>query len=224
MAIISLGGSLIVPDAIDTAFLRDFAALVRRLLDEGERLVIITGGGKTCRQYQAAAREAGRVSDEDLDWLGIHSTRLNAHLVRTIFADVADPVIVTNPVEDELPEAPLIIGAGWRPGCSTDHDAALLAGRLGATRLVNLSNVAHVYSEDPRENPDATRFERMTWDELLAITGTEWSPGRNVPFDPVAAQQCKEQSIEAAILSADDMANVEAALRGDEFRGTRIVP
>jgi len=226
--ILSLGGSLIVPDDIDTRLLAQFAMMLRKLIAQGFSFCIVTGGGATARRYQEAARavnasDGSALSDDDADWLGIHGTRLNAHLLRTLLRDVAHPRIITDPEEDPLPqEASVIIGAGWKPGWSTDYDAAILARRLGARRLVNLSNVAYVHAQDPREHPDAQHWTRMSWAELRAIIGDSWSPGLHVPFDPVAAKLCEEAGIEVAILDASDWENVERALRGEEFRGTLV--
>jgi uridylate kinase len=147
------------------------------------------------------------------------------HLVRTIFREQASPRIITNPVDDPLPEesgCDIIVGAGWKPGWSTDYDAAMLAKRLGAKRVVNLSNTPFVYSEDPRQNPDAKKYETISWQELRTILGDEWKPGLNTPFDPIAAKLCDEHKLEVEILSADDMENVRKALTGEEFTGTRV--
>lgn len=224
--VVSLGGSLIVPkEGIDVQFLRSFRKLLLELIEEGHKFLLITGGGTTCRKYQQAAAAICDVPAEDLDWLGIHSTRLNAHLVRTIFREESSPRIITNPRDDPLPEedsCDIIVGAGWRPGWSTDYDAAMLAKRLGAKRVINLSNTPYVYAEDPRENPAAERFEEMSWQELRSIIGDDWKPGLNVPFDPIAAKLCQEHDLEVAILSAESMENVSNALLGKEFKGTII--
>jgi len=223
--VVSLGGSLIVPEGIDTAFLRKFSRLIHGLIEDGYSFVLITGGGRTARNYQNAAASLTTVPAEDLDWLGIHATRLNAHLLRTIFREEASPRIITNPRADPLPEPGefrIVVGAGWRPGWSTDYDAAVVASRLGAKRIVNLSNVAYVYEEEPAQNSGAHRFEQMDWSELRAIIGDDWSPGLNVPFDPVAAQLCQEKGLEVAILSADELANVRNALEGKPFKGTLV--
>ena len=93
--ILSLGGSLIIPNGgIDTSFLKEFNSFIRRHIENGRRFFIITGGGGTCRDYIKAASEIVNVPNEDLDWLGIHTTRLNAHLVRTIFRGLARPHII----------------------------------------------------------------------------------------------------------------------------------
>ncbi len=120
--IMSVGGSLIVPDQIDTTFLTNLKDFIIKETAKGRRFIIIAGGGKTARRYQDAAAVVSTMQNEDLDWLGLHATRLNGHLLRTIFRDLAHPVMITNPDEilDIRTESPLIIAAGYRPGASTD--------------------------------------------------------------------------------------------------------
>ena len=83
--IISLGGSLIVPEEIDAEFLKEFRNLILSYVAKGKRFVIDTGGGKTCRKYQSVAREIVDASKEDLDWIGLTVNNVNAQLVRVIF-------------------------------------------------------------------------------------------------------------------------------------------
>ena len=82
--VISLGGSVIVPDKIDIVFLKAFRRLIRDYLKK-YKFIIVTGGGKTARNYIDAAGKICRINNEDKDWLGIHCTRLNSHLLKTIF-------------------------------------------------------------------------------------------------------------------------------------------
>ena len=86
--VISLGGSVIIPDRIDIKFLKGFRKLIKSYLRK-YKFVLITGGGYTARLYQRAADSVVKLKSENLDWLGIHSTRLNAHLIKTIFSDAA---------------------------------------------------------------------------------------------------------------------------------------
>ena len=68
--VVSVGGSLIGPDGIDTAFLKSFRELVLRKVEEGFGFYIITGGGKLARRYQEAAKEVrGELLSFDADWL-----------------------------------------------------------------------------------------------------------------------------------------------------------
>ncbi len=225
--IINLGGSLIVPDDINIDLLVRFRALiVDQITQKQQRFVFITGGGKTARRYaQAAATIVADVTDEDKDWLGIHATRLNAHLIRTIFSDYAYPRINTNPhdLEDfhQCSNA-IMIAAGWKPGFSTDYDTALLARYLGIKKIINLSNIDYVYDKDPRKYPDAQKIEEMSWDQYREHIDTKWTPGMNVPFDPVAAEFAENEDLEVVTLAGANLDNVSAYLNEEKFYGTVI--
>lgn len=223
--VMSVGGSLIVPDTIDTAFLTSFKNLIeRQIAFSGRRFIIIAGGGKTARRYQDAASSVSELDPEDLDWMGIHATRLNGHLLRTIFRDTAYPEMITNPDEitDVPKDSPLVIAAGYRPGASTDLRAVQIAIHTGATKLMNLSNIDYVYTEDPRRNPDAQKIEDITWTDFMKLIPTEWNPGLSSPFDPVAARTAKSHNIEVTIINGENIPEIENYLDNKPFAGTRI--
>ena len=220
--IISLGGSLVAPDGIDTEFVSALHSLIQTRVKAGERFVLIIGGGKVCRRYQDAAKALGADSKEALDWVGIFATRLNAELVRVVFGDAAHRELVLDPAILSSVIAPVVLGAGWKPGHSTDFDAVLMAEKSDAKRLINLSNIDYVYERDPREFPDAKRVERATWKEFRAILPAEWTPGVNAPFDPVAAKRAEELGLEVAIMNGTPLDNLKNYLEGKPFKGTVI--
>jgi uridylate kinase len=222
--VVSVGGSLIVPDRIDTDFLARLKSLILEHIGRSFSFVMIAGGGKTARRYQAAAQAVTDLSANDLDWIGIHSTRLNGHLLRTIFRNVAHPVMITNPDEvlDVPPDIPRIVAAGYRPGASTDLRAVQIAARCGATKVVNLSNIDYVYDRDPRENADANKIERISWTEFRALIPVDWDPGLSSPFDPVAAKEAERLSLEVAIINGAKLDEFSNYLAGKSFMGTII--
>ena len=220
----SVGGSLIVPDTIDTHFLSSLKNLIEVETANGRRFIIIAGGGQTARRYQEAAAEVTALENEDLDWLGLHATRLNGHLLLTIFRQLAHRVMVTNP--DDVLDIPksekLIIAAGYRPGASTDLRAIQIAERVDAKKVVNLSNIDYVYTADPRQNPNAQKIEDITWEDFRALIPKEWDPGLNSPFDPVAAREAQAKDIEVASLNGTQLESLRNYLEGKPFVGTRI--
>jgi len=222
--VMSVGGSLIVPDGIDTHFLSSLKDLIETETANGRRFIIIAGGGKTARRYQDAAAEVAKLQNEDLDWLGLHATRLNGHLLLTIFRELAHRVMVTNPddVLDMPKDAKLIIAAGYRPGASTDLRAIQIAHRVGARKVINLSNIDYVYTEDPKKNPDAEKIEDITWEDFRKLIPDEWGPGLNSPFDPVAAKEAQAMNIEVASLNGTKLVSLKNYLDGKPFTGTRI--
>ena len=141
IVVMSLGGSVMVPGEIDVEFLKGFRKVVLKHVRAGKRFIIICGGGKICRKYQKAASVVVKPDGEDMDWLGIHATRLNAHLLSIIFKGHAREKIVKNPSRKVAWKDDVLIAAGWKPGASTDYDAVLLAKQYGVKRIVNLSDV-----------------------------------------------------------------------------------
>lgn len=221
--VISVGGSLIVPDTIDTRFLKKLKQLIQKHIAHNTRFLIISGGGKTARSYQAAGNAVTKLSDTDLDWIGIHATRLNAHLLRAIFFKEAHPVIITNPLKDALPKkSHLIIAAGFQPGGSTDLRAVQLAKRLHATKLINLTNTDGVYDKDPKKHKTAQRFGVLSWRDFRALLPKKWDPGLSAPFDPVAAAEAEKLGLEVLILNGNKLNEFEKALKGKSFLGTRV--
>jgi uridylate kinase len=224
--VLSIGGSLIVPGGIDHDFLKKLNVFIRDYVKQGKRFFLVAGGGKTARHYRDAGKEViGDLTDDDLDWLGIHSTRLNAHLLRTIFQDIAHPRIIDN-YDRKLRswKEPVVIGSGWKPGWSTDYDAVLLARDYGANLIVNLSNIDWVYDKDPRKYPDAKPIEKMTWHDMERLVGTEWSPGINAPFDPIAAQLAKKLDLTVIVANGENFRNMKDIFDGNDFKGTVIMP
>lgn len=222
----SVGGSLIVPEQIDTAFLKDLKQLITEETANGRRFIIIAGGGKTARRYQEAASAVITMENEDLDWLGLHATRLNGHLLLTIFRDLAHRVMITNPDEvlDVPKNAKLIIAAGYRPGASTDLRAVQIADRVKANKVINLSNTDYVYTDNPHTNPDAKKLENISWAEFRTIIPEDWQPGMSAPFDPVAAREAEAKKIEVAQINGLKLAELKNYLQGVPFVGTRIHP
>ncbi len=213
---------MIVPDGIDVAYLSAFRDIIIRHLEEYEKIIIVAGGGKTARRYQDAAREIENPGSDDLDWLGIHSSRLNGHLLRTIFRSVADPEMITNP-ERMIPRPyKVIIAAGYRPGHSTDFVAAMLAKAYGSKDIINFSNIDYVYDADPRINPQAKPVERMDWKTFRALVGDVWVPGSNLPFDPVAARLAQEMGASVVVMNGHDLQNVQQWFSGKPHKGTVI--
>ncbi|MBM3283428.1 UMP kinase [Candidatus Gottesmanbacteria bacterium] len=222
--VISLGGSLVVPNGgIDTKFLSQFNTFIRGKIAKKWRFFIVVGGGATARHYIESAKGiAGKITDWDLDWLGIHSTRLNAHLVRTIFQDIAHPRIIAN-YEKKIEHLtqPLVISSGWKPGCSTDYDAVVLAREYGAKVVVNMSNIVCVYDKDPNRFPSAKKLHNLTWEEFEKIVGNKWQPGSNLPFDPIATKLAKKLGI-AVYVVGKDLKNLDRIFDGQDFIGTVI--
>ena len=223
--IISLGGSIIAPDGVDVRFLGDFRKRIILWLEEdsGRRVVLITGGGSPARVWQQAYRSVvEEPSTDSQDWIGVAATKLNAALVKAVFGNLCPDDVVTDPTAPFSWTGRVLVASGWKPGFSTDFDAVLLAERFSSKTVINLSNIAQVYTDDPKKNPEARPLASISWPEFQKIVGTEWKPGINAPFDPVASKKAAALGLTVFVASGSDLPNLDKILRGKEFFGTLI--
>lgn len=219
--ILSLGGSLIYPKAFDFIFLKKFKQVIEKYIKKNYKFAIICGGGKLARTFQEIASKSSKLNNDELDWLGIYATKINAHLVKSIFGDNAEDFIISNPNQRINFKKNIVIASGWKPGWSTDYDAVLLAKNLGVNEIVNLSNVDYVYDKDPRKHKDAKKIEKISWEDYSKLISSKWKAGMNVPFDPIAAKEAKKSSSKVSIVGRD-LKNLENLLNGKKFKGTTI--
>lgn len=221
--ILSIGGSLVVPtEGINWRYLKRLRSFVIEQIKNGHTFYLVVGGGTTARDYINAAAKTVRIADEDKDWLGIHSSRLNAHLVRTVLFDVAHPEIITHPDVAIKSREPVVVAAGWKPGWSTDYVAVTLAKTYRIKSVINLSNIEYAYDKDPNKYKDAKKLKAVSWEDFRKIVGYTWQPGLSGPFDPIASGLAEELGLTVYIANGAKLKNVEHILAGEKFRGTVI--
>ena len=228
--VLSLGGSIVAPDSPDPEFLASFRAFVADYLAASpeRRLILVVGGGGPARTwqkaYRAALESAAPLSDEAQDWIGIAATRLNAQLVAGVLSEFCADPVVTDPSAEFAFTGRVLVAAGWKPGFSTDFDAVVLAERFGARKVLNLSNIAKVYTADPRTDPSAQPIDSIGWKEFRALVGEGWTPGKNLPFDPVATKKAASLGLVVICAAGRDLDNLEKILGDQPFIGTVIGP
>ena len=223
--VLDLGGSIVAPDEIDVSFIRNFRVFLESWLmeDTNNKAIIVIGGGSPARKYQQAYRDIVSESDHnEQDWIGITATRLNAQLIKAVFNDYCREEVVIDPTAPESFEGQVMIAAGWKPGFSTDYDSVVLAQRFGADTILNLSNIAKVYTADPKKDPHAKPLDYISWEDYKKMAGDEWIPGFNVPFDPVATKKAAELNMKVIAADGKDLENLQKIFDGEEFVGTVI--
>ena len=228
--VLSVGGSIIVPDKPDVGFLTAFVAICREWLDQDKsrRLILVAGGGAPARVYQNAYKEVsestGLAAQADAaDWIGIMATRINAQLLKACFGDYCKNDVVYNPTLENLSfDGQVLVASGWKPGFSTDTDAVYLGEKFDAKTIVNLSNIEKVYTDDPRKNPDAKPLDTISWADFRKMVGDEWTPGKNCPFDPIASKKASELGMKVICAGVKNLENIKAILNDGDFIGTTI--
>ncbi|MCR5613486.1 UMP kinase [Treponema sp.] len=230
--VLSVGGSIVVPEKPDTDFLKKFISMTSEWLkeDKDRRLILVVGGGGPARIYQNAYREildsnAGAnagADNSEADWIGIMATRLNAQLLKASFGSLCPNPVVYNPTENIKFDGQVLVAAGWKPGFSTDNDAVLLAENFNADTVVNLSNIEKVYTDDPRKNPDAKPIDNISWTDFRKMVGDEWVPGKNCPFDPIASKKAQEMNLTVICAAGKNIENIKNILDAKDYVGTTI--
>lgn len=222
--VIALGGSIIASDGINVLFLKKLRKFILSHIKTGRKFIIVAGGGAIARHYQDAASKIVRINEEDKDWLGVHSTRLNAHLLRTLFVKESYPVVLDDPHKPLSQRGPknLIIASGWHPGWSTDYIAVLLAKRFHSKQVIIAGRPDFVYTKDNIRHKNAKPLRELTWSNYQKLIAKKWVPGMKTPVDPVATRLAKASGIHAIIIRGTDLKNFENMMLGKSFRGTII--
>nr|QQK86964.1 uridylate kinase [Treponema denticola] len=229
VTVLSVGGSIVAPDKPDFDFLDKFSKTIRNWLlqDSSRKIIMVIGGGAPARDYQNAYRKVcdlrkAPAKNDEADWIGIMATRLNAQLVKAVFEDLCPNPVVYDPTTVDMFGGQILVAAGWKPGFSTDNDAVVLAERFSGNLVVNPSNIAKVYTDDPKKNPEARPIDSISWEDFIKIVGTEWVPGKNTPFDPIASQRAQKAGVKVICAAGKDIENLENILNGKDFKGTVI--
>ena len=221
--VVSIGGSILIQDKDDITFFRKLAKVLIGK-STNHKLFVVTGGGRLAREYIRIGRELG-APETFLDELGIEVTRLNARLLITSLGDHCyhDPAKTIEEAIHAGISHQIVVMGGLHPGFTTDAVAAMIAERVGASRLVNATSVLGVFTADPKKDPKAKLIKSMTYDDLIEIVDrTERGAGPNIVFDPFAARIIKRAKMETLVCDGRNLPILMSAIDGEEFNGTVI--
>jgi len=218
--IISLGGSLVAPNEIDIEFLKNFRRSLQKYLFQ-KRFFIFIGGGRTARNYQKALLEFG-AEDKDRDEIGINVSRLNAGVVKQLFSEFSYSKIIIDPTKKINVSKSVFVGAGWKPGRSTDYVSVMSAKTNNINTIINLTNVDYVYDKNPKEFPKAKPIKEISWPDFRKIVGDKWSPGLSMPFDPRASKIAEKLKLKVIMINGKNLERLEDFLNNKPFIGTVI--
>ena len=212
--VISLGGSLLTRELTAENF-KKYAEVLKRLKRMGHKLIVDCGGGKVCREYRDIAKELG-ATHEIMDWIGIQATHMNAFTLIAALGKDAHPISLrtVEEVKEHFNDKILVCG-GYLPGCSTDYDAALFAEAVKADLLINATDVDGVYSADPDKDPNAKKFDKLSYDEFeRIILQNPQVPGEYRFFDLKATRLIKKARIKTIFIDGRDPEEIIRAVEG----------
>lgn len=208
------------PGEVDLGFLKNFRHSLQKYLNL-KRFFIFVGGGKPARVYQKALLEFG-AKTSDRDWIGINITRLNAEIVKQLFAGRSWGKVVVDPTKKVKTTKDIVIGAGYKPGWSTDYVSVLIAKTYGIKTIINLTNIDYVYDKNPAQFPDAKPLKEVDWKSFVRIVGDKWTPGLSMPFDPRASKLAERLKIKVIMINGKNLERLEDFLNNKPFIGTII--
>lgn len=222
--VIALGGSILCPDDINVGYLKNFHSLLMEKKEEAS-FVVIVGGGGVSRKYQKAASEFECISNDQLDEVGISATKLNAKLVKSVFGEDAHPQIFDERGKiTDFKDYTVVVGSGWSAGWSTDYVAMQIAVDMDIDNVIILGKPKYVYSSDPEKENDAKPIEDISWEEYLGIIPHQWSPGMNLPVDPVASKLALKERKTVYLTNGEGTTNLRDILENKKFIGTTLHP
>lgn len=223
IVVISIGGSVLIPDDNDFEYLSGLAELLVSL-SRKVKLYVVVGGGRISRYYIKLGRKFG-VDERILDEMGVGVTRLNAKLLISALSGNSNEFPATSIAEAVVvgSDHPIVVMGGTTPGHTTDGVAASLAEFVKADRVVNATAVDGVYTKDPNKYDDAEKIEKMSFEELLECCKTsDWKAGPSNVFDAMGAEIIAKNRIPLLVVKGRDLEALESAIKGKPFSGTTV--
>ncbi len=216
--VMSLGGSLLFDE---NGMRKDYIRSLLNLFKEsGKSFGIVVGGGMTARIYAQAMREMG-LSEFECDEVAILSTHQNARVIAYMLGGA-----YVKDFEEaySMRREKYVVMGGTIPGITTDGDAALLAERLHASHLINLSTIDGIYDKDPRKHPDAKKYDKLSFEELVSLASRmdARKAGQHFVFDLFACTIVRRSRIETHFVNGNNLENVKKAINQEEHSGTVV--
>lgn len=211
---------------IDNDRLMEYARQIKEITDLGVEVAVVIGGGNIFRGLQGAAQGFDRVTG---DQMGMLATVINSLALRSALMSLCAHAKVFTAINmypfghyyssreaaDCLNHGQVVIIAGGtgNPFFTTDTAAALRAVELRAAVMLKGTRVNGVYDSDPEKNPDAVKFDEITFDEVY---------NRNLRvMDLTATTMCKENHVPIVVFDMDTPGNLEKVVMGENI-GTLV--
>ena len=207
---------------VDPTVVNSIAQEISEIVAKGVQVAIVVGGGNIFRGMIGAAAGMDRAT---ADYIGMIATVMNAmtlqdaleHIdvptrVQTAITmqQVAEPYIRRRAIRHLEKGRVVVFGAGsGNPFFTTDTTAALRAAEIGADVVFKATKVDGVYDSDPRKNPQAKRFESLTYSHVLTHDLKV--------MDSTAISLCKDNNIPIIVFDLSVPGNVRRAIMGESI-------
>jgi uridylate kinase len=213
--VLKFGGSLIYDSSlkVNKQFLTKLIHWYEEAAQSYKHIVLIVGGGTISRHLVSEVEQFG-ISEEYKHLIGMQLTTANAVMLASLISET-DNAFVPRTLGEALEaivgdKRKLIVSGGFKSGWSTDMDAAVLADVLGINRVHKISNIDHVYTNDPKTDPNARIIKDMTWGQFFTqfniVPGAaSHKPGSHSPVGAYAAQFSARKGISFMVSGGKDL-------------------
>ncbi len=221
--VLSLGGSLIIPEDIDVKYLEEFRKAILKNTKKF-KIIIVCGGGSIARKYISALKETG-INEKLQSLSGISATRMNARFMNYFFnINPEHGIPHTMKILRRYIKKQDIVFCGaleYKPNQTSDSTAAEIAKGF-RTIFINMTDVPGLYDKNPKEHKDAKFIQKISWTDFNKIVDRiKFKPGQHFVLDQTAAKMILKYRITTYILGKD-MKQLNAVLRSRKFKGTII--
>lgn len=221
--VLSLGGSLIIPDEVNVKFLKEFKKTI--LKNTGKyKFVIVCGGGSIARKYISALRNSD--TDEELQSLsGISATRMNARFMTYFFnrdPEYGMPHTIET-LERYIKKHDVVFCGAleYKPNQTSDSTAAEIA-RHFKTSFINLTNVQGLHDKNPKLYKNAIFIPKISWKDFYKMANkTKFKPGQHFVLDQTASKVILKDKITTYLLGKN-LKQLDNLLNNRVFKGTII--
>ncbi|MGQ0541158.1 MAG: UMP kinase [Blastocatellia bacterium] len=212
---------------IDTAVAVSVAREIKAVHDLGIEVAIVVGGGNI---FRGVSKSAGNMDRAAADYIGMLATVMNAVVLQDALEkldvytrvmsaidipQLAEPFIRRRAVRHLEKKRVVIFAAGTgNPYFTTDSAAALRACELGVDVIFKATKVDGIYSADPKKDPNAVRFERISYQEVLEK--------QLKVMDASAISLCMDNNLPIVVFNMLDSGNILKAVSGDLSIGTMV--
>lgn len=222
--VISLGGSLIVPEKVDFTFLRKFKQTLRKHYGKW-KFVIVCGGGSIARKYISLLESNNNHNERELSMAGIRITRMNALILMELFGKEANDKLPMDmkEVKSNLHKNNVVICGALRyaPKSTSDGTAAKLAHYLNA-EFINMTNIKGLYTANPKTHKNAKFIPYESWKDFdKRANAIKYHSGQHFVLDQKAATMIRKSKTKTYIIGQDTK-NIDKILSGKKFIGTLI--
>ena len=223
LRVLSLGGSLIIPEEIDTGFLKEFRKIILKN-SRKHKFVIVCGGGGVARKYIHALGKMG-MNSRFQDMSGISATRMNARFMSHVFGLEIEKGVPHSfsEIREYLKKQDVVFCGAlkYKTNQTTDTDAARIAAEFGSD-FINLTNVQGLYDKNPAKSRNAKFIPEISFRDFHGkATKKKFRSGQHFVLDQTAAGIIMKKKIVTKIIGKN-LKNLDNLLNDRKFTGTTI--